>query len=79
MLLPKLYSPLFIFTQFLYLISYEKIHECLLQNSLNKLLAKLERRIRFPLISVFGESNSNKNSNKKVPIKLAKLEKIIHI
>lgn len=38
----------------------EKICESLLQNSFNKLLAKLERRTRFPLIFVFSESNSNK-------------------
>lgn len=72
-LLPKLYSPLLILTQFLYLISHEKIHKCLLQNSLNKLLPKLERRIRFSLISVFSESNSNKKV--VLHIKLAKPEK----
>lgn len=76
-LLPKLYTPLFIFIQFLYLISYEKIHECLLQNSLNKLLAKLARRMRFSLISVFGEGNGNKKM--VLPIKLAKPENIIAI
>lgn len=63
-----LHSPLY-----LYSTSYEKIHKCLLQNSHNKLLAKLERRIRFSLISVFSDSNSNKKV--VLPMKLAKSEK----